>query len=127
VDLADVGTYGYHSGVTFSVYAEGWHDSIVQGGRYDDVSRAFGRARPATGFSLDLRKLVAGLLPAMPAPAIRAPSGQYLALRQAMQSLRQSGNIVVQVFPGELATHDEFVFDRELVQRDGQWVVQQVL
>jgi len=127
VDLADVGTYGYHSGVTFSVYAEGWHDSIVQGGRYDDVSRAFGRARPATGFSLDLRKLVAGLLPAMPAPAIRAPSGQHLALRQAMQSLRQSGNIVVQVFPGELATHDEFVFDRELVQRDGQWVVQQVL
>jgi ATP phosphoribosyltransferase regulatory subunit len=127
VDLADVGTYGYHSGVTFSVYAEGWHDSIVQGGRYDDVSRAFGRARPATGFSLDLRKLVAGLVPALPAPAIRAPSGHELALRQAMQSLRQRGNIVVQVFPGELATHDEFVFDRELVQRDGQWVVQQVL
>jgi ATP phosphoribosyltransferase regulatory subunit len=127
VDLADVGTYGYHTGVTFSVYAEGWHDSIVQGGRYDDVSRAFGRARPATGFSLDLRKLVAGLTPALPAPAIRAPSGHALSLRQAMQSLRQSGNIVVQVFPGELATHDEFVFDRELVQRDGQWVVQQVL
>lgn len=127
VDLADVGTYGYHSGVTFSVYAEGWHDSIVQGGRYDDVSRAFGRARPATGFSLDLRKLVAGLVPAMPAPAIRAPSGQDESLRVVMQALRQSGNIVVQVFPGEVATHDEFVFDRELVLRDGQWVVQQVL
>lgn len=127
VDLADVGTYGYHSGVTFSVYAEGWHDAIVQGGRYDDVSRAFGRARPATGFSLDLRKLVAGLVPALPAPAIRAPSGQGSALREVMQDLRQSGNIVVQVFPGEMATHDEFVFDRELVLRDGQWVVQQVL
>lgn len=127
VDLADVGTYGYHSGVTFSVYAEGWHDSIVQGGRYDDVSRAFGRARPATGFSLDLRKLVAGLVPALPAPAIRAPAGQDESLRMVMQALRQSGNIVVQVFPGEVATHDEFVFDRELVQRDGQWVVQQVL
>jgi len=127
VDLADVGTYGYHSGVTFSVYAEGWHDAIVQGGRYDDVSRAFGRARPATGFSLDLRKLVAGLIPALPAPAIRAPAGQELTLRQAIQDLRQSGNIVVQVFPGEVATHDEFVFDRELVLRGGQWVVQQVL
>jgi ATP phosphoribosyltransferase regulatory subunit len=127
VDLADVGTYGYHTGVTFSVYAEGWHDAIVQGGRYDDVSRAFGRARPATGFSLDLRKLVAGLLPALPAPAIRAPSGQDSGLREAMQVLRQSGNIVVQVFPGEAATHDEFVFDRELVWRDGRWLVQQVL
>ncbi|MDN3988432.1 ATP phosphoribosyltransferase regulatory subunit [Zwartia vadi] len=127
VDLADVGTYGYHSGVTFSIYAEGWHDAIVQGGRYDDVSRAFGRARPATGFSLDLRKLAAGLLPALPAPAIRAPSGQDAGLRQAMQDLRQRGNIVVQVFPGEVATHDEFVFDRELVLRNGQWMVQQVL
>jgi ATP phosphoribosyltransferase regulatory subunit len=127
IDLADVGTYGYHSGVTFSVYAQGWHDAIVQGGRYDDVSRAFGRARPATGFSLDLRKLVDGLLPARAAPAIRAPSGQDVALRQAIHALRQSGNIVVQVFPGEIATHDEFSFDRELVSRDGQWVVQQVL
>jgi ATP phosphoribosyltransferase regulatory subunit len=127
IDLADVGTYGYHSGVTFSVYAQGWHDAIVQGGRYDDVSRAFGRARPATGFSLDLRKLVDGLVPARAAPAIRAPSGQDAALRQAIQGLRQTGNIVVQVFPGEVATHDEFTFDRELVLRDGQWVVQQVL
>jgi ATP phosphoribosyltransferase regulatory subunit len=127
IDLADVGTYGYHSGVTFSVYAQGWHDAIVQGGRYDDVSRAFGRARPATGFSLDLRKLVDGLVPARAAPAIRAPSGQDAALRQAIHGLRQTGNIVVQVFPGEVATHDEFTFDRELVLRDGQWVVQQVL
>ena len=127
IDLADVGTYGYHSGVTFSVYAQGWHDAIVQGGRYDNVSRAFGRARPATGFSLDLRKLVAGLVPARAAPAIRAPSGQDAALRQAIHGLRQAGNIVVQVFPGEVATHDEFTFDRELVLRDGQWVVQQVL
>jgi ATP phosphoribosyltransferase regulatory subunit len=74
-----------------------------------------------------LRKLVDGLLPARAAPAIRAPSGQDVALRQAIHALRQSGNIVVQVFPGEIATHDEFSFDRELVSRDGQWVVQQVL
>ncbi|MCD0501931.1 ATP phosphoribosyltransferase regulatory subunit, partial [Bordetella petrii] len=64
VDLADIGGYGYHSGVTFALYAEGWHDALVSGGRYDDVSRAFGRARPATGFSLDLRKLARGLPPA---------------------------------------------------------------
>ncbi|MFQ6711620.1 ATP phosphoribosyltransferase regulatory subunit, partial [Bordetella pertussis] len=38
----------------------------MRGGRYDDVSCAFGRARPATGFSLDLRKLAAGLTPAEP-------------------------------------------------------------
>ncbi len=126
VDLADVGSYGYHSGVTFSVYAEGWHDAVVQGGRYDDVSRAFGRARPATGFSLDLRKLAAGLEPAAAAPAIRAPFGHDPSLRQAVQALRQQGHIVVQFFPGEGATHDEFVFDRELIEQAGQWVVKSV-
>jgi len=127
VDLADVGTYGYHSGVTFSIYADGWHDALVQGGRYDNVSLAFGRARPATGFSLDLRKLAAGLLPAAATPAVRAPTGQDQALRTAMQALRQEGHIVVQVFPGETATHDEFIFDRELVLQNGQWKMQRVV
>lgn len=126
VDLADVGTYGYHSGVTFSMYAEGWHDALVQGGRYDNVSRAFGRARPATGFSLDLRKLAAGLSAAQPAGAIRAPAVQDTQLRTAINALRQAGEIVVQVFPGEQATHDEFVFDRELVAQNGQWIVKAV-
>src|SRR3546814_15225837 len=61
VDLADMGSgYGYHSGVVFSIYAQGWHDALVRGGRYDGVGRAFGRSRPATGFSLDLRKLSSG-------------------------------------------------------------------
>lgn len=127
VDLADVGTYGYHTGVTFSIYADGWHDALVQGGRYDNVSLAFGRARPATGFSLDLRKLAAGLLPALATPAVRAPAGQDRALRAAVQALRQEGHIVVQVFPGETATHDEFVFDRELVCQGGLWKMQRVV
>jgi ATP phosphoribosyltransferase regulatory subunit len=127
VDLADVGTYGYHTGVTFSIYADGWHDALVQGGRYDNVSLAFGRARPATGFSLDLRKLAAGLLPALATPAVRAPAGQDPALRAAVQALRQEGHIVVQVFPGETATHDEFIFDRELVCQGGLWKMQRVV
>ena len=126
VDLADVGTYGYHSGVTFSIYAEGWHDALVQGGRYDNVSRAFGRARPATGFSLDLRKLTAGLSAAQPVGAIRAPAVPDAQLRHAVNMLRQSGEIVVQVFPGELAIHDEFVFDRELIAQNGQWIIKAV-
>ncbi|MCE7058336.1 ATP phosphoribosyltransferase regulatory subunit, partial [Algoriphagus sp. AGSA1] len=62
VDLADIGTgYAYHTGVVFAVYAQGWHNAVVRGGRYDGVGKAFGRARPATGFSLDLRKLSSGL------------------------------------------------------------------
>lgn len=123
VDLADVGGYGYHSGVTFALYAEGWHDALVSGGRYDDVSRAFGRARPATGFSLDLRKLAAGLAPAERARAVRAPWGQEPALAEAVRRLRQTGEIVVQILPGHGPDQDEFVCDRELVLHEGAWTV----
>jgi ATP phosphoribosyltransferase regulatory subunit len=30
---------------------------IARGGRYDEVGKAFGRPRPATGFSIGLREL----------------------------------------------------------------------
>ncbi|MBV7482404.1 ATP phosphoribosyltransferase regulatory subunit [Bordetella sp. BOR01] len=123
VDLADIGGYGYHSGVTFALYVEGWHDALVSGGRYDDVSRAFGRARPATGFSLDLRKLARGLPPASQARAVRAPWGQEAALATAVRQLRRSGEIVVQVLPGHEQSQDEFICDRELVLQDGAWAV----
>jgi ATP phosphoribosyltransferase regulatory subunit len=57
-DLAELRGYAYHSGVVFAVYTPGRSHAIAQGGRYDEVGRVFGRARPATGFSLDLRELV---------------------------------------------------------------------
>ncbi len=58
-DLAELRGYGYHSGVVFAAYTAGRSRAIAQGGRYDEVGRVFGRARPATGFSLDLRELAA--------------------------------------------------------------------
>lgn len=124
VDLADIGSgYAYHSGLIFSVYAEGWHDALVKGGRFDGIGRMYGRARPATGFSLDLRKLSAGLAPAQAARAVRAPWGNDAALIAAVKQLRQNGEIVIQMLPGQELNLDEFVIDRELVSSDGQWQV----
>jgi ATP phosphoribosyltransferase regulatory subunit len=127
VDLADVGAYGYHSGVTFCIYAQGWHDALVRGGRYDNVSRAFGRARAATGFSMDLIRLARSFGQAQRAAAILAPAQtEDAALAHAVASLRAQGEIVVQLLPGESAWHDEFTFDRHLVQDGQQWVVRPV-
>ncbi len=122
IDLADMGSgYGYHSGVVFSIYAEGWHDALVKGGRYDGMGKAFGRSRPATGFSLDLRKLSSGLPPAPLAKAIRAPWGSDPALVESLRALRAAGEIVVQALPGEVHDVDEFNVDRELVLENGKW------
>lgn len=127
VDLADMGSgYGYHSGVVFSIYAEGWHDALVKGGRYDGVGKVFGRSRPATGFSLDLRKLSSGLPAALPARAVSAPWGADSALLDAVRKLRDAGEIVIQVLPGQPHTLDEFTVDRELALDNGAWKVRAI-
>lgn len=61
-DLADLRGYHYHSGIVFAAYGAGAPGAIALGGRYDRVGRHFGRDRPATGFSMDLRE-VARLCP----------------------------------------------------------------
>jgi len=58
-DLAELRGYHYHSGAVFDAYCEGVSGAVARGGRYDEVGKAFGRARPATGFSIDLRSLAA--------------------------------------------------------------------
>lgn len=86
----------------------------------------YGRSRPATGFSLDLRKLSAGLPPAQAARAIRAPWGKDPSLTAMLEQLRKSGEIVIQMLPDQPHTLDEFVIDRELVQHGGSWQVRAI-
>lgn len=58
IDLADVAGYRYHTGLTFNAFVAGRGRTVAQGGRYDRIGEQFGRARPATGFSADLKTLV---------------------------------------------------------------------
>ena len=125
-DLADLRGYAYYTGARFSIYAAGASDALVRGGRYDEVGAVFGRNRPATGFSLDVKGLV-GVLAARPLrAAIRAPWRDAAELRAAIAALRAQGETVVCVLPGHESEVDEFHCDRELIERAGQWVVQAV-
>ncbi|HEY0879646.1 MAG TPA: ATP phosphoribosyltransferase regulatory subunit, partial [Zeimonas sp.] len=123
IDLADLRGYRYHNGITFAAYVEALPYAIARGGRYDDVGRAFGRSRPATGFSIELRALAGMLANGEPAPAIRAPWSDDVALVEAIDALRAAGEIVVQALPGRDPGPQEFVCDRELVLRGNQWAV----
>jgi ATP phosphoribosyltransferase regulatory subunit len=123
IDLAELRGYHYHSGMVFAVYHAGSHDAIALGGRYDDVGKAFGRARPATGFSMDLRQLH-GLLAKQAQPqGIYAPYRQDAALDAAIAKLREQGEIVVVDLLGRAEYHRELNCTRELVLRDGKWLV----
>lgn len=129
-DLADLRGYAYYSGARFAVYAKGAGDAVVRGGRYDGVGAVFGhnldRARPAVGFSLDLKALVGAAGPRPLKAAIRAPWGQDAGLRAAITGLRGRGETVVCVLPGHESEIDEFHCDRELIEAAGQWVVQAI-
>jgi ATP phosphoribosyltransferase regulatory subunit len=121
-DLADLHGYRYHNGVTFAVHVEGLPSAVLRGGRYDGIGKAFGRARPAVGFSVYLRELVR-LGEAGVQHAILAPAGDDPELRGLVRQLRQAGEVVVQALPGEQEQTGDFVFDREIRQRNGNWSV----
>lgn len=122
-DLAELRGYHYHSGVVFAVYAAGRTDAIARGGRYDEVGQAFGRARSATGFSIDLRDL-AELVGDSGAPRrVLAPYAPSNASLQAeIRGLRDSGVVVIIDLPGHDSSRSELGCETELTQQDGRWV-----
>lgn len=123
IDLAELRGYHYHSGMVFAAYHAGSHDAIALGGRYDDLGKSFGRARPATGFSMDLRQIF-GLLPAVAQPGgILAPHKNEPALLDAIAKLRAQGQRVVVDLLGNTALRGELNCDRELIWRNSAWLV----
>lgn len=126
VDLADLRGYQYHTGMMFAAYVPGYGQALAKGGRYDDTGKAFGRARPATGFSMDL-KLLASLVEQLPAcdgiwaPADAAPSNAGLG--EVIARLRGSGERVVQALPGQHTGPAEHRCNRRLVSMGDDWQV----
>jgi ATP phosphoribosyltransferase regulatory subunit len=125
IDLSDLRGYQYHSGVMFAAYVDKLPQPIARGGRYDHVGQAFGRPRPATGFSLDLLTL-AHLSPInVRKRAIAAPWIDDAALNATIAQLRNSGEVVIQVSTGGLIESAEYECDRELVKQGNAWAVVQ--
>jgi ATP phosphoribosyltransferase regulatory subunit len=125
-DLSELRGYHYHSGVVFAAYAQGYAGPLALGGRYDEVGIAFGRARPATGFSLDLRGVVTALPPAQLQAGILAPAGHDAALMTAIENLRAEGSVVVQVLPNTEPNPIELNCAQQLVARNGVWQLEAI-
>lgn len=124
-DLADLRGYHYHTGMVFAAYTSGCSNAIALGGRYDEIGKAFGRARPATGFSMDLRELSRLMKPQSYPKAISAPYQRKDAeLKNKIEQLRKSGQIVVVELPGQKGKSLDC--DRELILHDGQWIVKEI-
>ncbi|MDO4683319.1 MAG: ATP phosphoribosyltransferase regulatory subunit [Lautropia sp.] len=124
LDLADVQGFRYHTGLTFAGYVAGHARVLGRGGRYDGIGEAFGRARPATGFSLDLRELVELRRHQTPTAIIIAPWSEDPALLTLIDQLRDAGECVLQLLPGQdIARLGSVSHDRTIELLDGQWQV----
>jgi ATP phosphoribosyltransferase regulatory subunit len=123
-DLAELRGYHYHTGAVFAAFVPGQGQAIAQGGRYDDIGKAFGVARPATGFSTDLKTVLAQVAAHVPAlRGIFAPAGNEPSMQAAISALRQQGERVIQALPGQQGAAAEMGCDRELILRGKDWVL----
>ncbi|OIU84000.1 ATP phosphoribosyltransferase regulatory subunit [Acinetobacter sp. AR2-3] len=123
IDVVELRSYHYHTGLMYAVYAPNRAAALAQGGRYDGIGEHFGRARPATGFSCDLYALSAGQFDAV--QVVVAPKGTDAELLNAIQNIRAQGLSVIQLLGNDdlnsipYATH-------QLVNANGEWAVKTI-
>jgi len=127
-DLAELRGYRYQTGVVFAAFVPGHGQEVARGGRYDDIGSVFGRSRPATGFSSDLKTLMLLRDAAISRPSaiIAYPcdnSEQRAGLQTFIGNLRDEGERVIEFLPGQQENVSETGCDRKIVEVSGQWQV----
>lgn len=120
-DLSELRGYNYHTGIVFAAYTPEFGQAVAKGGRYDEIGRDFGQARPATGFSMDMKVLV-DLSSDTEADfqQVLAPTLEDEALIAKVKQLRASGTRVVFELPNAAL---EKACVGKLIQENGEWVV----
>jgi ATP phosphoribosyltransferase regulatory subunit len=124
-DLAELRGYTYKTGVVFAAFVPGWGLEIARGGRYDEIGRVFGRARPAVGFSSDLKGLIAlsaeDEQDASPCDGVLAPWDADPELNRLVERLRGEGRRVIYALPSQRGAARDFNCCERLARVDGAW------
>jgi ATP phosphoribosyltransferase regulatory subunit len=124
-DLAELRAYHYQTGVVFAAFVPGEGQEVARGGRYDEIGEVFGRARPATGFSADLKTLMRlGSHAAVPlTDAILAPDERAPGLQAKIDELRAAGRVVIGELPGQVGDASQMGCAYRLEQQGDDWVI----
>lgn len=128
-DLAELRGYRYHTGVVFAAFVPSVGREIARGGRYDNIGEIFGRARPATGFSADLRLLSTlskDILPFEQTEIIFAPANDDSSLAEKIRDLRAEGRIVIRELPGQDGNYKDLGFTSILEKNNTSWIVKAI-
>jgi ATP phosphoribosyltransferase regulatory subunit len=103
LDLGEPRGFGYYTGPSFAILAEGPGEPVALGGRYDDLLARFGHALPATGVAIDLDHLEWALGSRAPHEVDRTVVLAGVAVATLARELRAQGHRVA-ALPG--ATED---------------------
>ena len=124
-DLAELRGYHFHTGVVFTAFVAGQGTEIARGGRYDEIGEVFGRARPATGFSTDLKTLISlgKSFAVQDQNAILAPADAESDLQALIQNLRAEGECVIRLLPGQKSDAAAMHCNRVIQKSDNKWHV----
>ncbi|MCU7845011.1 MAG: ATP phosphoribosyltransferase regulatory subunit [Candidatus Thiodiazotropha sp. (ex Monitilora ramsayi)] len=124
-DLAELRGYHFHTGVVFAAFVPESGREIARGGRYDDIGRVFGRARPATGFSTDLKTLIRAAAPdsteSEAVKSVFAPWSTDTSQKVLIDELRGAGRRVICGLPGQQGGAVEMGCSETLINRNGEW------
>jgi ATP phosphoribosyltransferase regulatory subunit len=130
-DLAELRGYHYKTGAVFAAFVPGAGQEVARGGRYDAIGQVFGRARPAVGFSTDLRMLLElgrGLDTRHPGEAaVAAPWSEDPSLVRRVDDLRAAGRRVLTLLPGQQGDARAMGCVEQLIQKDGVWAIERLL
>jgi ATP phosphoribosyltransferase regulatory subunit len=108
----------------FTAYRQGQGQGIAFGGRYNGIGKEFGRARPATGFSADVKLLYElGNQQDIKSLAIYASGSDVPGLHDAVNDLRKKGEKVIYQLSGQAGDAKAMGCDRELYLEGGRWKV----
>ncbi len=130
LDLAELRGYSYHTGVVFQLYSQGIKREVIRGGRYDGIGKMFGNARPATGFSTNLRllsRLSCDEEQISDTETIAAPTEYDSALMKLINNLRSEGHRVIrQLENGEHKGASQIQCNKQIVKQDSVWIVKEL-
>ena len=127
-DLAESRGYHYQHGIVFTAFCAASGSELARGGRYDNIGESFGRARPATGFSADLRQLIATSNQALPAntKTIFAPSSDEEDLATLISTLRNEGEVVITALSDNADEAKNCGCTHTLQKDNNQWVIKEI-
>ena len=128
IDLAELHGYHYKTGVVFAAFVPQSGQAIARGGRYDDIGQLFGRARAATGFSTDLKKLTSVSKRQFDKiESVFAPNADDSALQEKIETLRNDGVRVIQQLSSQGEDAKSLGCKQMLEQKEGSWILVDVI